>query len=215
MDQKPTVVHVTHESTGKIGGIGAVLDGMFTSHVYDQEVGRTIIVGALYSTEGNVSQRLGDGGQVLYSSLDGLIRSNYHQSFRRIEYEHGVEIVYGRRQFTDPMNGVSSQPEVLLIDVSRMEKNTIDHFKGRLFREFGIRSDRYEWLWDYEQWVRLAVPSMIRRRLSSPMSIWACRQRLPLFLIHMILRQSFTPMKWLRSEKSWKNIPAMTRCSTM
>ncbi|MHC5140089.1 MAG: hypothetical protein ACYSOF_09450 [Planctomycetota bacterium] len=29
--QKPTVVHVTHEAAGKIGGIGAVLEGMFTS----------------------------------------------------------------------------------------------------------------------------------------------------------------------------------------
>ena len=160
MVQRPTVVHVTHEATGKIGGIGAVLEGMFTSHAYNDEVDRTVLVCPLFSTEGSVSERLGEGGEVLYSSLDGLVRSNYHQNFRRIEDFFGVEIVYGRRRFTDPMNGLASQPEVLLIDVTRMEKKPIDHFKGALFREFGIHSDRYEWLWDFEQWVRLAVPAV-------------------------------------------------------
>ena len=160
MDQKPTVVHVTHEAAGKIGGIGAVLEGMFTSQAYNDEVGRTVLVCPLFSTEGGVSDRLGEGGEVLYSSLDGLVRSNYHQNFRRIEDDFGVEIVYGRRRFTDPMNGLTSQPEIILIDVTRMEKKPIDDFKGGLFREFGIRSDRYEWLWDFEQWVRLAVPAV-------------------------------------------------------
>ena len=55
MNQKPTVVHVTHEATGKIGGIGAVLDGMFTSKAYDQAVGRTILVSPLFSSEGDIS----------------------------------------------------------------------------------------------------------------------------------------------------------------
>ncbi|MHC5001373.1 MAG: hypothetical protein ACYTE1_11265 [Planctomycetota bacterium] len=160
MDQKPTVVHVTHEAAGKIGGIGAVLEGMFTSGAYNDEVGRTVLVCPLFSSEGKVSDRLGEGGEVLYSSLDGLVRSNYHQNFRRIEDDFGVEIVYGRRRFTDPMNGLTSQPEIILIDVTRMEKKPIDDFKGGLFREFGIRSDRYEWLWDFEQWVRLAVPAV-------------------------------------------------------
>ena len=57
MDQKPTVVHVTHEAAGKIGGIGAVLEGMFTSHAYNNEVGRTVLVCPLFSTEGGVSDR--------------------------------------------------------------------------------------------------------------------------------------------------------------
>ncbi|MCI0498629.1 MAG: glycosyltransferase, partial [Planctomycetales bacterium] len=160
MVQKPTVVHVTHEATGKIGGIGAVLEGMFTSPAYNDEVARTILVSPLFSTEGGISGRLGPGGEVLYSSLDGLIRSSYVSGFRRIEDAFNVEIIYGRRRFTDPMNGITSQPEILLIDVSRMEKGPIDHFKGEIFREFGIRSDRYEHFWDYEQWVRLALPAI-------------------------------------------------------
>ena len=57
MDQKPTVVHVTHEATGKIGGIGAVLEGMFTSHTYQSEAARTILVCPLFSTEGRAADR--------------------------------------------------------------------------------------------------------------------------------------------------------------
>jgi len=178
MDQKPTVVHVTHEAAGKIGGIGAVLEGMFTSHAYNDAVGRTVLVCPLFSTEGGVSERLGEGGEVLYSSLDGLVRSNYHQNFRRIEDDFGVEIVYGRRRFTDPMNGLTSQPEIILIDVTRMEKTPIDGFKGGLFREFGIRSDRYEWLWDFEQWVRLAVPAVEALK-----AIGACDQNKPTIIV--------------------------------
>ncbi len=178
MDQKPTVVHVTHEAAGKIGGIGAVLEGMFTSHAYNDEVGRTVLVCPLFSTEGGVSDRLGEGGEVLYSSLDGLVRSNYHHHFRRIEDAFGVEIIYGRRCFTDPMNGLASQPEILLIDVTRMEKKPIDDFKGGLFREFGIRSDRYEWLWDYEQWVRLAVPAVEALK-----AIGACEENKPTIIV--------------------------------
>ena len=160
MNQKPIVVHVTHEATGKIGGIGAVLDGMFTSKAYDDAVARTILVSPLFSTEGDVSTRLGPGGEVLYSSLDGLIRSSYVSSFRRIESDYNVNIVYGRRQFIDPMTGVQTHPEVLLIDITRMEYRPINEFKSALFREFGIRSNLYEQYWEYEQYVRLAVPAI-------------------------------------------------------
>ena len=160
MNQKPIVVHVTHEATGKIGGIGAVLDGMFTSKAYDDAVARTILVSPLFSTEGDVSARLGPGGEVLYSSLDGLIRSSYVSSFRRIESEYNVNIVYGRRQFIDPMTGVQTHPEVLLIDITRMEFRPINEFKSALFREFGIRSNLYEQYWEFEQYVRLAVPAI-------------------------------------------------------
>lgn len=160
MKQKPTVVHVTHEATGKIGGIGAVLDGMFTSKSYDQAVGRTILVSPLFSTEGDISTRLGPGGEVLYSSLDGLIRSSYVSSFRKIEQAFNVNIIYGRRQFVDPMTGLQSHPEVLLIDITRMEMRPINEFKSALFREFGIRSNLYEQYWEYEQYVRLAPPAI-------------------------------------------------------
>ena len=42
-----TVVHVTHEAIQKIGGIGAVLQGLLTSPVYLQEQVRQVLRNAV------------------------------------------------------------------------------------------------------------------------------------------------------------------------
>jgi glycosyltransferase involved in cell wall biosynthesis len=160
MSTKTTAVHVTHEAVGKIGGIGAVLDGLFTSQAYNEAIGRSILVSPLFSTEGDVTTRLGPGGEVLYSSLDGLTRSNYYSSFRRIEEAFNVQIVYGRRTFQDSRSGVKSTPEVILIDITRIEPGPVNELKSKMFHEFGIRSNLYEHLWEYEQYVRLAPPAI-------------------------------------------------------
>ena len=160
MDKNTTVVHVTHEAIGKIGGIGAVLEGLLTSDSYQEHIGRSILVSPLFSVEGDASARLGPDGEVLYSSLDGMTRTSYLFSFRKIENTYNVNIVYGRRTFVDPLSGTASSPEVVLVDISRMEKGYINEFKGQMFREFGIRSNLYENLWEYEQYVRLALPAI-------------------------------------------------------
>src|SRR5947209_14612944 len=114
-----TVVHVTHEAIQKIGGIGAVLQGLLTSRVYLDQVQRNILVGPFWPADERGEQRLGPTGEVLYSSLDSLYRSPLAAKFRAIEQEFDVGIVYGRRRYTDKQTGVISTPEVLLIDVSR------------------------------------------------------------------------------------------------
>jgi hypothetical protein len=156
MANETTIVHVTHEAVGKIGGIGAVLQGFFTCNSYLEAVGRSILVGPLFSTEGPVSNRLGDNGEVLYSSVDGLVKTGYLEAFRKIENFYNVGIVYGRRTFVDEQTGIKSSPEVLLIDVTHTDKSVVNEFKKRLFEQFGIRSHLYENLWEYEQYVRLA-----------------------------------------------------------
>ena len=45
-----TAVHVTHEAVGKVGGIGAVLQGFFTCKSYLDTVERSILVGPLFTT---------------------------------------------------------------------------------------------------------------------------------------------------------------------
>lgn len=160
MANDTTIVHVTHEAVGKIGGIGAVLQGFFTCNSYLEAVSRSILVGPLFPAEESVSNRLGDNGEVLYSSIDGLINTAYHEAFRNIENFYNVGIVYGRRTFTDEQTGVKSSPEVLLVDITHMDKKIINDFKARLFEQFGIRSDMYEDLWEYEQYVRLAWPAL-------------------------------------------------------
>ncbi len=156
MANETTVVHVTHETVGKIGGIGAVLQGFFTCKPYLDLANRSILIGPLFTTDGSVLDRLGENSEVLYSSVDGLINPGYTSAFRKIEAFYNVGIVYGRRTFVDEQAGIKSSPEVLLVDVRQMDKGAVNEFKKRLFEEFGIRSHLYEHLWEYEQYIRLA-----------------------------------------------------------
>ena len=156
MANETTVVHVTHETVGKVGGIGAVLQGFFTCKSYLDAVERSILIGPLFATEGFVSNRLGENGEVLYSSVDGFVNTGYAPAFRKIENSYNVGIVYGRRTFVDNQTGTKSSPEVLLIDVRYMDKTVVNEFKRRLYEEFGVRSHLYENVWEYEQYIRLA-----------------------------------------------------------
>jgi len=156
MANETTAVHVTHETIGKVGGIGAVLQGFFTSKSYLESIERSILIGPLFTTEGSLSERLGDDGKVLYSSIDGYSNTEYAPAFREIEQYYNVGIVYGRRLFVDEETGIKSSPEVVLIDVRFIDKGAINEFKRRLFEEFGIQSHLHEHLWEYEQYVRLA-----------------------------------------------------------
>jgi len=160
MSDETTVVHVTHEATGKVGGIGAVLHGFFTCPSYLEAVERSILVGPLFTTEGSVAERLGENSEVLYSSVDGLINPQYAGSFRKIERVYNTGIVYGRRTFVDEHTGTKSSPEVLLFDVRHINRDTLNDFKRLLYTEFGIQSHLYENLWEYEQYVRIAPPAI-------------------------------------------------------
>ncbi len=155
-----TVVHVTHEAIQKIGGIGAVLQGLLTSRTYLDKVSRNILIGPFWPSDDLAEHRLGPQGEVLYSSLDQLYRSPLAARFREIEQEFDVAIVYGRRKFADKETGISSTPETLLIDVARFDKEKINQFKYDLWKTFGIESAKYESIWDFEQYMRLAQPAI-------------------------------------------------------
>jgi hypothetical protein len=155
-----TVVHVTHEAINKIGGIGAVLQGLLTSPVYLAKANRNILVGPFWPSDERGESRLGAQGEVLYSSLDSLYRSPLASRFREIEQAFDVGIVYGRRKFYEKATGAVSTPEVLLVDVARYDPAKIGTFKFKLWKTFGIESSKYDNIWDYEQWVRLAEPAI-------------------------------------------------------
>jgi glycosyltransferase involved in cell wall biosynthesis len=156
MTRETTAVHVTHETVDKVGGIGAVLHGFFTSKPYLEAIERSILIGPLFTTEGSASERLGENSEVLYSSIDEFVNTGYAPAFHKIENLYNAGIVYGRRTFVDEEAGIISSPEVVLIDVRHIEKGVLNEFKRRLFEEFGIRSHLYEHLWEFEQYVRLA-----------------------------------------------------------
>ena len=160
MNTKPTVVHVTHEAIGKIGGIGAVLEGLFTSKSYLESVERSILISPMFTREGDRTTRLGPDSEVLYSSLDGIINTPYARTFQKLEDFFNIKIVYGTRTFKDYETGISSSPEVLLFDITQIDLETVNELKNKMFEEFGIQSNLYEDLWEYEQYVRLAPPAI-------------------------------------------------------
>ncbi len=154
-----TVVHVTHEAVNKIGGIGAVLHGLITSKVYRAGVKRDILLGPLFTTEGPAEGRL-HGGTVLYSGVDGIRNTPYANDFVRIEHDYGVKIVYGKKTFLDPLTGVTSEPEALLLDVRHYNPDKMGVLKFVLFHDYGIESAKYEHIWDFEQYCRIAEPGL-------------------------------------------------------
>ena len=154
-----TVVHVTHEAVNKIGGIGAVLHGLITSKVYRGDVKRDILLGPLFTTDGPAEGRL-HGGKVLYSGVDGIRNTPFANDFARIEHNYGVKIVYGTKTFHDPLSGVTSEPEVLLIDVRHYNPDKMGVLKFVMFKDYGIESGKYEYIWDFEQYCRIAEPGL-------------------------------------------------------
>lgn len=155
-----TLAHVTHEAVQKVGGIGAVLQGLFTSRNYIDAVDRTILIGPLFTTEGPADLRLGRDGEVLYSSVDGLVRHPAAHALADVQRRFGVDVVYGYRTFRDNKTGVQHRAEVLLFEVSRTTLQPLNRLKGQLYEHFGIQSDRYERYWEYDQYVKIAAPAL-------------------------------------------------------
>ena len=152
------VVHVTHEAVEQIGGIGAVIAGLVTSDAYADRVTRTILLGPLFYREAPANRRLGRGGKVKYSSLDSLTPPQWRSKFGPIERQHAVNIVYGVHPVTDSCTGKSVETEVLLVDVFRANHDRLNRFKAALYEMFSVPSDRFQDVWDFEQYVRLAEP---------------------------------------------------------
>ena len=92
-----TIAHVTHEAVHKVGGIGAVLEGLLTSTPYQAAEQRTILIGPLFVTEDGVKGRLGSDGEVLYSSIDHLPPHPVGEALDRVRREFHVQMVYGHR----------------------------------------------------------------------------------------------------------------------
>jgi len=151
-------VHVTHEAVHKMGGIGTVLEGLITSPRYQEEVSRTILVGPLFEARLSAKDMLGPGGKLIYSSLDGLDEIDGQRRFGRVCKRYGVGLVYGTRVLREEWTGRSVDVEVLLVDVVNMNPGPLNEYKGQLHERFSLHSDRYEFIWDFEQYLRLALP---------------------------------------------------------
>jgi hypothetical protein len=151
-------IHVTHEAVHKVGGIGTVLEGLINCRPYRDGVARTVLVCPLFYPENPL--RLGPGGVIEYSALDQIRDGPYVNAFREVEHDFGVRLVYGRRPLEDEPSGRRTVCEVLLVDLRGINPQRVNTLKGQLWEHYGLRSDPYEHIWEYEQYVELATPAV-------------------------------------------------------
>jgi hypothetical protein len=152
------LVHATHEAGLKLGGIGAVLDGLLSNPVYNADVKRTVLVGPWYPTDATAMERLTTTRNrlaILYSSLHGIDRLTGELPYAlfAIEQHYKCRIMYGRRSFGDYSH------EVLLVSPWPSVGYMVDEFKGGLYRRFGVDSQRYEKYDEYNAYIAAAMPS--------------------------------------------------------
>ena len=152
-----TVTHVTHEAVHKVGGIGAVLQGLMTSAVYQREIGRTFLVAPFFSSQDE--SRVAQEGEILYSSISGVGGRDIGRKLDGIVQKYNVNLVYGRRRLTGEGGGAEAQAEVLLVDPTHINRRLEDNFKFNLYKKFGLQSERYEAVDDYLLYLRIAEPA--------------------------------------------------------
>jgi hypothetical protein len=143
-----------------MGGIGSVIQGLLTSDAYQKDEHRTVLIGPMFPVDTTAENRLGPNGKVLYSSMDGISQHPLSEALDGVCNDFNVGIVYGQLTINDPHNGVQVSPEAVLIDVSRMNRRKLNSFKAKLWETYGIDSTCYEEIWDYEIYVRLAMPAL-------------------------------------------------------
>ncbi len=152
-------VHITHEAMKKVGGIGAVLNGVCTTEAYKSFFGKTVLYGPLFGSKGDIYASFEKEEELLFSSIDGYDKDNYREVFDGIKQKYNIDIVYGRRILFDEFEKTKKdEVDVFLVGISSMNQEEVTKFKFKLWKKFGIQSDLYEHDWDYEQYLRIAIP---------------------------------------------------------
>lgn len=155
-----TVAHVTHEAVQKIGGIGAVLQGLITSKPYCDAVDRTILIGPMSVEHLPNETSFGGDLEILFNSVTHYSHTLAGQALEQVCRDHNVHILYGNRRLHDPHNGTRVKAEFVLVDVAHVNLDRLNEFKYRLWDAYQIDSSRYENIWDYEMYVRLGAPAL-------------------------------------------------------
>ncbi|MFZ1754367.1 MAG: hypothetical protein WBO46_09020 [Caldilineaceae bacterium] len=139
----PLVIHATHEAGVKVGGIGAVLDGLLGADVYNQRVARSVLVGPLSGWDSVQMERLNSPRNRLtirYSSLHGIfdnVEPALRDALQAVEQTYRVAVLYGTRGFG------AYEHEVLLVDASNPDREAVNAFRYYVWQHYGIDSSRY------------------------------------------------------------------------
>jgi hypothetical protein len=152
------LIHSTHEAGWKVGGIGAVLDGLLSQPAYNQTIKRTVLVGPYHQSDALERERLyapRNGFKVRYSSADQVyaVSSQVARALAEIELYYHVRVLYGTRKFG------AYEHEIVLVDASALDSQTLANFKYYLWQRSGVNSSQYDWSGEYDWYLRAAEPS--------------------------------------------------------
>jgi len=154
----PLVVHATHEAGLKVGGIGAVLDGLLGAESYNQQVQQTILIGPMNLSDSTEMERLTsarNGLTIYYSSMHAVfdnVSPTVREALQLVEQRFGVAVLYGERTFG------RFRHEVLLVDASEPNQQQIDSFKFYIWQNYGYDCAKYEWNPEFLQYITIASP---------------------------------------------------------
>lgn len=158
-EQIPLVIHATHEAGVKVGGIGAVLDGLLASPAYNRSVQRSILVGPMFGWDQTQMERLTsrrNGLTIRYSSLHGIydgVADDLRNALSAVEQQYQVGILYGVRRFGQ------AEHEVLLVDASNPAMQPVNSFRYYVWERFGIDSARYSHDSEFNLYFTIAQPT--------------------------------------------------------
>lgn len=155
----PLVVHATQEAGVKLGGIGAVLDGLLGSPSYNEHVGRSILVGPINTFNDLEKERLvspGNHFRTLYSTIPGLewneASRDVATALGEIEQRMNVHFLYGVRGFG------KYEHEVILVDAGAIAGETINSYKFYLWQRWGLPCTQHQGNWEFSFFLNAAEP---------------------------------------------------------
>ncbi len=152
-------IHITHEAAQKIGGIGAVLSGLCTTNIYQNFYHKTFFFGPLFQDKVGITDRLGPNSKVLFSSLDGIKQSIYDQKLQDIVDLYHIDVIYGQKEIFDDIDPQKKAfVDIILLGIKNIRKDLLDTFKFRLWENFRFSCEKFEQDWDFEQYLRIAIP---------------------------------------------------------
>ncbi len=144
----------------KIGGIGAVLEGLLCTDTYNRHVSRTILAGPFpVWDEGQMARILSPHSrlQVRYASrynIFGLVETALGRRLLQAEQELNIGIFYAETSFGPYRH------EILLVDPTQMDPVAREAYTAGLQAEFSIEAGRYSYDLEWQLFIDLAVPLM-------------------------------------------------------
>jgi hypothetical protein len=151
------VIHSTHEAEFKMGGIGAVLDGLLSAPSYLAQVERSLLVGPMNTHDKIEMERLFSPRnklKVRYFSASEVAECPLElaEQFKTIEANWNVRLLYGTRAFAGALH------EIILVDPGDINNNRFNQFKYFVWERFGLDCARYENEYEFNLYMAIAQP---------------------------------------------------------